>query len=184
MLSRVERGQHRILHPRPVYLIVSRHGDRVNVMAASWVTPVSEEPPRIALALDRETYTYRLVRESGYFTVNVVGEDMVDAVWIAGTVSGEERDKVSLIGLRLADSEKVPVPHVEGCLGYIGAKVWRTMDVGDAELVVADVVEAYADPSLFDPRKGWYLAKARVLLHGAGRVFATTGRILYPSRRG
>jgi len=39
-----------LLHPRPAYLIGSgKVGEKVNFMAASWVSPVSEEPPLVGV---------------------------------------------------------------------------------------------------------------------------------------
>ena len=40
-----------ILHPRPAYVIGSgRVGVDANFMAASWVTPVAEEPPLVGVS--------------------------------------------------------------------------------------------------------------------------------------
>ncbi|MCD6488355.1 MAG: flavin reductase [Desulfurococcales archaeon] len=51
----IDRENYYVLHPRPVYLIVTRRKQGgYNVMAASWVMPVSEEPPLVALAISKE----------------------------------------------------------------------------------------------------------------------------------
>lgn len=171
-----------LLHPRPVYLIATGTMERANLMAASWVMPVSEEPPRIAAALEKTTYTRSLIAETGYFTVNVVSADMVDAVWKAGTMSGRKVDKAKLLRLELAPARKHPVPFVKDALGYVLARVHDRVDVGETELVIADVIEAMAKEQYFDPRRGWMVLKAGILLHNAGRTFATVGRLVYPSR--
>ncbi|MEM4761634.1 MAG: flavin reductase, partial [Thermofilum sp.] len=58
-----------LLHPRPAYVIGSgRVGEVVNFMAASWVTPVAEEPPLVGVAIGVESYTHELIEKYGEFT--------------------------------------------------------------------------------------------------------------------
>ncbi len=183
-LEPVEAKRYRLLHPRPVYIIVAAHGDRVNAMAASWVSPLSEEPERITVAFEKESYTYELVRATGEFTVNVVPASMLDVVWCLGTRSGRHRDKIRECGVELEPSSRVKPPRVKGAIGVVEARVYRVYtDVAeDVDLVVADVVAAYADPSLFNPRYGWQISKAEVLMHASGRAFTTPGRLLVAKR--
>ncbi|AEM38819.1 FMN-binding flavin reductase domain protein [Pyrolobus fumarii 1A] len=172
--------RYRLLHPRPVYIIIASRGEKINAMAASWVSPLSEEPERITLALDKESYTYQIIREVREFTVNVVDDRHLDVVWCVGTTSGHEIDKVSRCGLKLEPSSSVRAPHLADALGYIEARVYKIIEdvAEDVDLIVADVVAAYARSDVYNPRYGWELAKARILLHASGRAFTVPGRLL------
>lgn len=67
----VTRQHTRLLHPKLVVLVVSIGKDgRANVMPAAWVTPVSVNPPLVAVAISPKRYTYKLIKESGEFTLN------------------------------------------------------------------------------------------------------------------
>ncbi len=184
-LERVESKRYRLLHPRPVYVIVAAHGGRVNAMAASWVSPLSEEPERITVAFEKESYTYELVRASGEFTVNVVPASMLEAVWCLGTRSGRGRDKLAECGAAVEPSRSVEAPRLQGAIGVIEARVYKVYEdvAEDVDLVVADIVDAYADPSLFNPRYGWQVTKAEILFHASGRAFTTPGRLLLAGKR-
>jgi len=129
------------LHPRPVYLIVSGVEGELNVMAASWVMPVSEEPLRLAMAIDRESRTYELIEKYGEFTVNVVDAKLVNKIYKAGTISGKNvKDKLTVIGLKTISSLKIRTPGLEEALGIIESRVWKSLDVGEVRLYIADIL--------------------------------------------
>ena len=176
-----------LLHPRPVYIVAAASGGRVNFMAASWVMPFSEEPPRIVAALEKESLTREYAVSSGFFTVNVLSVEHVDFIYAAGTTSGRRVDKVSLLGARFeADGETGAPRLVEPRpMGYLVARVHKVYTdlAEDVDLVVGDVVSAYADPSLFNERFGWDLRRARVAMHAAGRGFTTASQLFVARRR-
>ncbi len=175
-----------ILHPRPVYIILAEHAGSANFMAASWVMPFSEEPPRIVAALEKEAYTTELIKESAIFTVNVLGVEHIDFIYGAGTISGREVDKLSILGAEVSRDTITGAPRLTKPrpIGVVEAKIHRLLDelAGDVYLVVADVVAAYADESLFNTRYGWEIRKAKIAMHSAGRAF-TTNNGLYVARR-
>ncbi len=183
MLAEVKERYYRLLHPRPAYIIASGTlGRRQAVMAASWVTPVSEEPPRVAVMWDKESYTLQVAKEARCFTVNIVDVGMLDKLWYVGTVSGwEEPDKAAKAGLRLIETPAGCI-RVDGVIGFIDARIHKVVEdaADDVDIVIGDVVGAYADTSLFDARRGWNVSKARIPLQVAGSVFMTSGRIIYP----
>jgi flavin reductase (DIM6/NTAB) family NADH-FMN oxidoreductase RutF len=176
-----------LLHPRPVYIIAAARGGRVNFMAASWVMPFSEEPPRIVTALEKESLTREYAVESGFFSVNVLSVEHVDFIYAAGTVSGRRVDKASMLGARFEFDPDTGVPWLAQPkpMGFIIARIHRlyTDLAEDVDLVVADVVSAYADPGLFNERFGWDLRRARVAMHAAGRGFTTAQQLFVARRR-
>jgi len=175
-----------ILHPRPVYIVAASAGGRTNFMAASWVMPMSEEPPRIVLALDKEAYTTQLVIEAGVFTVNVLDVEQRDFIYTAGTVSGREADKAAMLGAVFRPGEATGAPRLEHPrpLGWIEARLYRLVSdaAEDVHLAVADVAAAYASEELFSPRYGWELRRTRVAMHAAGRGFTTNDGLLAARR--
>jgi len=99
MYKSISPSNYHVLHPRPVYLIVSRNkSSSLNVMAASWVSPVSDEPFLITVSIWRGSLTHQYISETREFTINIPSEKHVDIVYKAGTTSGREVDKFKLLG--------------------------------------------------------------------------------------
>jgi flavin reductase (DIM6/NTAB) family NADH-FMN oxidoreductase RutF len=178
----ISPSDYHVLHPRPAYLIVSRSRDGVlNVMAASWVMPVSEEPPYIVLSIDRETRTYRNIVETREFTINIVGVEHVDIVYKAGSISGWKIDKWRLLGLKPASSKHISVPGIQGSYGYIECVVEKMFRAGECDLVLCSPKAIHVRNDLYT-RYGWDLGKARIIMHQRGRVFVLPGKLVFAHR--
>ncbi len=162
---------YRALHPRPTVVIVTKcPGGRVNLMPASWNTPVSEEPPTIAVAIDRDSYTYQCLKHFSQATVNVPPIEAVDLVYKLGSVSGREVDKASTFGVRLQPSERVEVPQLADALAVYEVEVFREVEVGEVSLFIFRVLTLKLAPGVAD-QWGFDFRKVNIPLHGAGRAF-------------
>lgn len=167
-----------VLHPSPTVVIVTKcPNGRYNAMPASWNMPVSEEPPSVAVAIDRESYTFECLESHPEATINVPHSGQVDLVYALGSVSGRDVDKVAKYGLKLEESASISVPRWSDAIASIEARVWKKLDVGEVRLYVFEVLGVYVREDLYT-RWGWDLTKTSILLHGAGRTFYTVGRRL------
>ena len=181
---RISSGDYHVLHPRPAYLIVSRKREGgYNVMAASWVMPVSEEPPLLVAAVERDAYTMELIRESGEFTVNVMGEEHVDIVYRAGTVSGRRVDKWRMLGLEPLEPLETSTPGIRGAYAVLECRVREIYPAGECFLVLAEIASIRVQRDKYT-RYGWDLRKARILMHNSGRAFTVPGRLVFAKKHG
>ena len=65
------RHASRLLNTGPTVLVSSRHGAQQDVMAAAWNMPLDFEPPKIAVVIDKNTFTRGLIEASGEFVIAV-----------------------------------------------------------------------------------------------------------------
>lgn len=168
---------YKLLHPRPVAIIcsISING-KINIMACSWITPISDEPPLIAISLWSKGYTHKLIDETGEFTVNIPSINLLDKVWLAGTKSGSKIDKVKLLKLSLKESKKVKPPIIDECIGNLECKVRNKIVINEQILYIAEILKAYIEESLF---KDNIMAKeANILHHVSGKFFAIVTKYL------
>ncbi|MEM1641256.1 MAG: flavin reductase family protein [Desulfurococcaceae archaeon] len=179
----IDPRDYHVLHPRPVYLIVARSSSgKLNVMSASWVTPVSDEPFLVALSIWTGSFTYQLIRETGEFTINVPSENHVNVVYKAGTMSGREVDKLSLLGLKTVNSTRIQTPGLADMLGFLECKVVKEIALDDTALFIAEVLAVHVREDVYT-RYGWDLAKGgKVLLHLGGRGFTLPYRLILASK--
>lgn len=131
---------YRLLYPMRTYLIVSGRLDgEVNIMAADWVTVLSFKPCLVGVAVSPKRYTHRLIKKYGEYVIAVPSIDMLDDVWIAGTMSGPE--KLKNMKITLVDSRRLKTPSIKEALANIECKVIDSRDYGDHTLFVGEVVD-------------------------------------------
>jgi len=166
---------YRLLHPRPVVVIVSgKDLDDYSCMAASWVMPVSRRPPIVAVAIARSRYTYEKIVESREFNLCILGVEHVDKVDYLGTVSGRDvRDKISASKLTKAKARKTSPPIIAESIAVVECKLRDIVEAGDHDLVLGDVLEAYV-------REGYSpgtIEEYPIPLHVGGDLYAKPCKI-------
>jgi flavin reductase (DIM6/NTAB) family NADH-FMN oxidoreductase RutF len=68
------KNAYRILAPRPTIIVTTvNKGGEVNAAPFSFTMPVSMNPPLIAFASVTTHHTYRNIKETGEFVVNIQG---------------------------------------------------------------------------------------------------------------
>jgi len=173
-----------LLHPRPTVIVgsVCPNG-RVNFMPASWNTPVSEEPPTVAVAIDSSSYTRECLDYCGEATLSILSLDDVDLIYSLGSTSGRDVDKVSRYGVEVVDSVAIRPPGIRRALAVLETKVLSRYQVGEAVLYVLRVVKARVREGVAD-KYGYIIGAASPALHGSGRYFYGVGPRREAARRG
>jgi flavin reductase (DIM6/NTAB) family NADH-FMN oxidoreductase RutF len=174
----------RLLNHGPTVLITSAHGGHRNVMAAAWSMPVEFTPPRIAVVIDKKTFTRELVTAAGAFALCVPGAALADATFAVGCVSGREvPDKLARFGLSAQPGPVLGMPVIEeGCCAWMECRLIPERHTEEAyDTCFAEVLAAAADERVF--RNGrWSFSDTHVDLHtlhhlGAG-AFAVAGGVV------
>ncbi|MDW8061729.1 MAG: flavin reductase family protein [Nitrososphaerota archaeon] len=94
---------------------VSREG-RFNFMTVGWgFLGVMWRMPCFIVAVRPSRYTYRLIEDTGVFTVNILPKGMEGIASYCGSVSGRERDKLSDLKIKASKGVKVDAPIIQDC---------------------------------------------------------------------
>lgn len=181
----------RLLNHGPTVLVSAAHGLRRNLMAAAWAMPLDFEPPKVAVVIDKATFTRQLIEASGEFALMVPGGAQADLTVTVGNTSGQAlteghpaTDKFAAHGIATFAAQRIAAPLVEGCLAWLECRVIAWPDVTAAhDLYLAEVVAAQADGRVFHGGR-WHFDDAppalRSLHHLGGGQFVLPG----PSLRG
>lgn len=119
--------------PCPQALLCVRSGDVTDVAAvtAMWV---SYDPVIVAVYLHPGMRTHKLVNQGRHFTINVVDEAQNAKALLAGSIKGDDPDKLEKLALRLEPSESVASPRVAGSAANYECRVLKVAACGDHDL--------------------------------------------------
>ena len=80
-----------------MYAIGAKHGAEDKGCIVNTIVQITAENPIIAVSMNKDNYTYEVIRESGQFAVSILGEE-VDNNVIAelGFSSGRTKEKFKL----------------------------------------------------------------------------------------
>lgn len=182
-----------VILPRPIAWVVSqdKNGD-VNAAPFSFFNIVSADPPLVAFSIgsapDREHKdTLANVRERGEFVVNMVPEELAEAMNITAANAPKGIDETKLAGLNLVAGRQVSVPRIHGSPVALECKLFQVLEPGGTSVVVLGrIVYAHVRTSAFEDLSRLHIdaAKLRLIgrMHGGGG-YCTTRDVFTMARK-
>ena len=141
----------RLINHGPTVLVTSADGDSANIMAAAWSMPVEFNPPRIAVVIDKNTYTWELVASSGAFGICVPGAALVNLTYAVGSSSGRAVDKFREFGIQTRPGPVLGLPLLQaGCAAWLECRLISEPHTEAAyDTCFGEVLAAAADERIF-----------------------------------
>lgn len=88
-----------------IYIVSSKYGDKTNGQIVNSVFQVSANPIIIAISINKENLTHRIIKESGYFSLSCLAIDTpMPFIGKFGFKSGKDIDKFSDTSYKLCEN--------------------------------------------------------------------------------
>ncbi len=130
-----------LLFPTPVVLVTSiNQAGRPNIITLAWVGVINSEPPMVGISIRPERYSYRCIKESMQFVINLPTEEMVRKVDACGVISGRDVDKFNTMGWTPVPAQKVKPPLIDECPLQMECEVKQILPLGSHHLFLAEIV--------------------------------------------
>jgi len=173
----------RLINHGPTVLVTAAHGARRNIMAAAWSMPVEFTPPRIAVVIDKSTFTRELITGGGGFGIIVPGAALMDLTYTVGSSSGRESDKFEHFGIASGNGPVLGMPTLEqGCAAWLECR-WIPESHSESayDTFFGEVLSAAADARIFADGH-WNFTPDNADLHtlhhlGAGKFVTASNQV-------
>ncbi len=123
-----------------LYLVGSRAGDEVNVMTANWLTQTSFDPPYVAVAIQEEAHTRKLIDAGKVFNIQNVPSGAKDL--LLKFVKPAERVGNKLEGEDYTEAPTTKTPVLAAALSYVECEVEHAIPTGGHIVYIGRVVGA------------------------------------------
>ena len=137
------------LQPMPKVLVSCRGLDgENNALAVGYCSNCSYDPPMVMVGIVPSRYSYKMIKESGVFVVNIVEKEYKDVFDYLGSHSKRDGDKLNDMNVKLAEGIKVKAPLLKDCPINIECTVVDSIVTGSHEMFVGKIEHVHADSRL------------------------------------
>jgi len=117
---------YRLLSPRIVVLLTSinsRHG--MNAIPIDFIIPVNYSPPILMVAIQPGGQTYKNIKESREFVINIMSQKYFNEVMKCATRYQEGINKIQQVGLHHYSSQLVRAPRIKEAKAGLSAELLK-----------------------------------------------------------
>ncbi len=150
--------------PRPIAFVTSLSADGLlNAAPFAYFNAVANKPPMVIFSptyqgAEKEGYagekekkgTLRNVEATGEFVVNMVNEEIAEAINICAGSYDHGTNELERAGLTTLPSRIVKPPRVAESPGSLECRVHRIIDLGSHNMVIGEVVMFHLRDDLFE----------------------------------
>lgn len=149
-MERITIGQaEKLTSPNPFALFTVRTPiGETNVMAVSWWTFVSNNPPIVAVSLSNSGFSGKCIEYSKAFGLNIVGENLKTEAFLAGTCSGQNGGKANKLRIPLRKFDLAHQDMIPGSRIWLCCSLIDQIKAGDHTVYLGAVDSSWGDSSV------------------------------------
>ena len=150
-MKKTEANKKGSLFPTPKILVSCRGLDgEENVLAVAYCGTCSYDPPMLMVGIVPSRYSYKLIKESGCFVVNLPAKDYQETFDYLGSNSKRDGDKLSVMNVKLENGLKVNAPIMTDCPVNIECKIVDSIVTGSHEMFIGRIEYVHAKDELIN----------------------------------
>jgi flavin reductase (DIM6/NTAB) family NADH-FMN oxidoreductase RutF len=157
---------YRLLEPGPVVLVTTADKGRPNIMAMSWHTMMEFEPPLVGCVISNRNHSFGVLKATRECVINIPTVELATQVVGCGNTSGRKLDKFKAFGLTPVAAARVQAPLIGECHASLECRVVDTKLVAKYCFFILEVVKAWIDSSIKDPRTMHHLGRGAFMVAG------------------
>jgi len=170
-MAKVTWGGGALIAPVPPVLVSCGTMEHPNVLTIGWTGVLNTIPPKTYISVRPERYSYKLIKDSGVFVINLPTAKLVRTVDFCGVRSGRDINKFEVCGITATLSPKLGCPMVNESPLSLECRVTDEIPLGSHNMFMADIVAVNVDESLIDQKGKLHLDKAGLLAYAHGEYF-------------
>ena len=155
-----------LLEPGPVVLLTTADKGKSNVMTMSWHTMMEFEPPLVGCVVSGRNFSFAALTATRQCVLNIPTADLAAKVVGCGNSSGRRKNKFAAMGLTPTPATMVDAPLIEECYANLECRVADTRLVNRYNFFVLEVVKAWIDAAVKDPRTLHHRGRGSFMLAG------------------
>jgi flavin reductase (DIM6/NTAB) family NADH-FMN oxidoreductase RutF len=177
-----------LVAPRPIALVTSRDVEgRLNAAPFSAFNYFSLDPAIVGLGVANRPGneacpkdTARNIRNTREFVINIVTEDIAEAMNICAIDFPPGVNEIEMAGLSTEASSLVSVPRIREAHGALECREFMTMEIGRSRIILGEVLAAYVEDRFIGPHGDVDAERLHAIgrMNGLGNYVRTKGAFM------
>lgn len=169
-----------VLFPVPVVLVTSRCGDeRPDIITIAWTGVMNSMPPMVYIGVQPVRHSYKAIKESREYVINIPSADMAKVVDYCGVVSGRDVDKFKETGLTPLAASRVKAPLIKECPVNLECRVKQVVSLGSHDVFIAEVLAVHYNEDVLDEKGNPDFDRIKPYGYCAGEYRLVSGKLGY-----
>jgi len=149
-----------------VVLVTTQGKTGPNIMTMSWHTMMEFEPTMIGCVISSQNYTFSILKATRECVICIPTVEIAKQVVGIGNSSGRDINKFEAFALTPGKTKLVQAPLIDECYANLECKVVDTKLVSKYNFFVLEVVKAWINPVIKNPRTIHHQGKGRFMVSG------------------
>lgn len=152
-MNKKQASMRSCLQPQSKILVSCRGLDgENNVLAVAYCSNCSYDPPMVIVGIVPSRYSYKMIKESGCFVVNLVDKEYKETFEYMGSHSKRDEDKLAKMNVKMSEGVKVNAPILDDCPVNIECKVVDSIVTGSHEMFVGKIEYVHGYNKIVDDK--------------------------------
>ncbi len=161
-----------MIYPLPAAMVSCGDQTRANIVTVGWTGTICTNPPMTYISLRPSRFSYDMIKESGYFVINLTTRDLAFATDFCGVKSGRDVDKFEAMGLTLMHDEETGCPMIGESPVSIVCQTKEIKELGSHHMFIADVRHIYVDEAYIDEKEKFHLNESQLIAYSHGKYLS------------
>ncbi len=150
-MAKIEWKPGNMLYPLPAVMVsCGTKSEDYNIITVSWTGTINTDPPMVSISIRKERHSFKIIKESGEFVINLTTEEIVRAADWCGVKSGRDFDKFKEMKLTAVSASKIKTPLIAESPVNIECKVSQIIELGTHHMFLAEVVAVNVEERFLD----------------------------------
>lgn len=158
-----------MVYPLPAVMVsCCLPGEKPNIITVAWTGTICTNPPMLYISVRPERYSYRILKESREFAVNLTTRKLARATDFCGVRSGKNTDKFKETGLTPVPAQYIQAPLIEESPVNIECRVTEVKELGSHHMFLAEVLAVHIDENYLDESGRFCLNETGLVAYSHG----------------
>ena len=167
-----------LLAPVPAVMVsCALPGQKPNIVTIAWAGTINSDPPMCSVSVRKERFSHDIIRDSGEFVINLVGEDQLRATDFCGVKSGRDIDKFFACNLTPVPVDGFSAPAIGECPLYLACRVTSVQELGSHDLFLGVIERVGIKPDMMDAQGRIDFGKMKLIAYNHGVYYALGGAL-------